>query len=46
MFFLIEFFLNKSSYQLCKNDLIFITHDLFFEENILYKSTVSNFENK
>ena len=46
MFHAIEFFPTVVSYQFFENTWIFINHDLFFGENILYNSTVSNFENK
>ena len=35
-----------ASYQFFENYWVFTIHGLFFVENILYKSTVFNFENK
>ena len=46
MSFVIEFFLTIASYQFLKNDSIFIKHDLFFEENIFYNFSGSNFKSK
>ena len=42
MFFVIEFLLTITFYQFLKNDWIFINHGLFFRENILYISSVSD----
>ena len=46
MFFVIEFFLTIASYKLFRKHWIFMNQSLFCGENILYKSTISNFENK
>ena len=45
MSFVIEFFLTIAT-KFFNNDWIFINHDLFFRENILYNFTVPNFQNK
>ena len=46
MYIVTEFFLTIASYQFFKKDWIFINPDLYFTENILYNSTVSNFKSK
>ena len=46
IFFAIEFFLTIASNQFLKIDWIFMNHALFFEEDILCNSTVSNFKSK
>ena len=39
-------FLTIAVYQFFENDWIYLNHGPFFGHNILYESTVSNFENK
>ena len=47
MFFEIECFLTVASYQFFKKSYwIFLIYGFFFQEKILYNSTISNFESK
>ena len=46
IFFVIELFLSVASYQYFQNTSILINLVYFFRKNILYNSTVSNFESK